>query len=146
MTAAAALARAEAVGLRLRLSPDGQVQMQAETPPPPDVLADLRRWRGGVAGILASLGARPDLMNQTADAPCTALLPSWLPAPGLARLPSWSEVATIPPPGAWCSCCGRFHRKGGRWWREAEAPRGHCSFATRIATVAHQSGGKDADD
>jgi hypothetical protein len=32
------------------------------------------------------------------------------------RLPAWSDD-TPPPPGAWCSCCGRHApQAGGRWW------------------------------
>ena len=42
----------------------------------------------------------------------------------LARPPSWSDPASPPPAGAWCSCCGRSHRSGGRWWREAAEPKG----------------------
>jgi hypothetical protein len=37
--------------------------------------------------------------------------------------PSWSDPSS-PPPGAWCTACGRFTRTGGRWWREAEEPSG----------------------
>jgi hypothetical protein len=40
------------------------------------------------------------------------------------RPPSWSDAADLPQPGEWCSCCSRFTRAGGRWWREAEAPLG----------------------
>jgi hypothetical protein len=33
------------------------------------------------------------------------------------RLPAWSDD-TPPPPGAWCSCCGRHApQAGGRWWQ-----------------------------
>ena len=42
----------------------------------------------------------------------------------LARPPSWSGPTSPPPAGAWCSCCGRSHRSGGRWWREAAEPKG----------------------
>ncbi len=42
----------------------------------------------------------------------------------LARPPSWSDPTSPPPAGAWCSCCGRSHRSGGRWWREAVEPKG----------------------
>jgi hypothetical protein len=41
------------------------------------------------------------------------------------RPPAWADPASVPPPGAWCTCCGRHHRRGGRWWCEAgERPRG----------------------
>jgi hypothetical protein len=43
---------------------------------------------------------------------------------GLQRPPGWSDVASRPPPGAWCSCCGKHRRSGGHWWREAVAPTG----------------------
>jgi hypothetical protein len=42
----------------------------------------------------------------------------------LRRPPSWSDPADLPQPGEWCTCCSRFTRAGGRWWREAEAPLG----------------------
>jgi hypothetical protein len=42
----------------------------------------------------------------------------------LVRPPSWSSPASPPPSGAWCSCCGRSHRSGGRWWREVAEPKG----------------------
>jgi hypothetical protein len=35
----------------------------------------------------------------------------------LQRPPSWAGSTPPPPKGAWCSCCGRSHRSGGRWWR-----------------------------
>jgi hypothetical protein len=43
---------------------------------------------------------------------------------GLQRPPAWSDPAAVPPAGAWCGCCGRFSRSGGRWWREAAEPKG----------------------
>lgn len=42
----------------------------------------------------------------------------------LQRPPAWSDPKLMPPPGAWCSCCGRFDRKGGRWWTSAPDPDG----------------------
>ncbi|MEO3474854.1 hypothetical protein AAFN86_23535 [Roseomonas sp. CAU 1739] len=42
----------------------------------------------------------------------------------LQRPPAWSDPDLIPPPGAWCSCCGRFERRGGRWWTSAPTPDG----------------------
>lgn len=41
----------------------------------------------------------------------------------LARLPGGAPMPQ-PPPGAWCRCCGRFDRSGGRWWRPNDEPRG----------------------
>jgi hypothetical protein len=58
-----------------------------------------------------------------AEADHQAALAEYL-AVGLQRPPGWSDVASCPPPGAWCSCCGRHHRAGGRWWREVVAPTG----------------------
>lgn len=43
---------------------------------------------------------------------------------GQRRMTSWGRADIIPAPGDWCSCCGRFERQGGRWWREAAAPTG----------------------
>lgn len=45
-------------------------------------------------------------------------------AAGRQRPPAWADPTSLPPPGAWCSCCGRFSRTGGRWWREAANPSG----------------------
>jgi hypothetical protein len=45
-------------------------------------------------------------------------------AAALSRPPGWSDVRSVPPPGAWCSCCGTHHRSGGHWWREAKARTG----------------------
>jgi hypothetical protein len=45
---------------------------------------------------------------------------------GLARPPAWSESESIPPPGAWCTCCGRTERRSGRWWRERDRASGWC--------------------
>ena len=45
-------------------------------------------------------------------------------AGALQRPPAWADPSLIPPPGAWCSCCGRFDRKGGRWWTTAPEPDG----------------------
>lgn len=38
--------------------------------------------------------------------------------------PAWADPSLLPPDGAWCSCCGRFDRKGGRWWTRAPDPDG----------------------
>ncbi len=43
---------------------------------------------------------------------------------GTKRPPSWPDPRDVPPPGAWCGCCGRFSRTGGHWWREAAEPKG----------------------
>jgi hypothetical protein len=60
---------------------------------------------------------------------------------GLLRPPCWSNLTSPPPPGAWCSCCGRFTPEaGGRWWREAKDPSGWRCFTChppppRVAVV-----------
>lgn len=43
---------------------------------------------------------------------------------GERRMTSWAGADLTPTAGDWCSCCGRFERQGGRWWREAEAATG----------------------
>ena len=45
-------------------------------------------------------------------------------AAGLQRPPAWSDPASVPPQGAWCGCCERTSKAGGRWWCEAVDPRG----------------------
>lgn len=63
----------------------------------------------------------PGRVAVVAEAPPYALLAR----ERLLRHPSWSNPASTPPPGAWCSCCGRFTPEaGGRWWREAKDPSG----------------------
>lgn len=47
---------------------------------------------------------------------------------GLQRPPAWLDTSNMPLPGAWCGCCGRQEGKGGRWWREREAPTGWCCW------------------
>ncbi len=44
----------------------------------------------------------------------------------LMRRPAWGERPDCrPAPGAWCGCCGRNPPAvGGKWWQEAEAPKG----------------------
>lgn len=144
VTAARSLARAEAMGVRFLLAPDGHVQMHAEVPPPGNVLADLRQHRDGVVGILAArqtkaaealesgLGLNQADTNRAApqsSSGSAALSAGDRPLPSsLQCLPSWSDARRVPPPGAWCGCCGRFERRGGRWWREREAPTGWCCW------------------
>ncbi len=42
-----------------------------------------------------------------------------------AALPTaWTDPAKAPPPRAWCSVCGRFEQRGGRWWQECDEPTG----------------------
>jgi hypothetical protein len=139
MTAARALARAEAAGVRLRLTAAGTVEVEADAPPPAEVLAELRRWRSDIADLLAERDIPSDagvLVGSDDDPERQALAayyggelsaPSYRPTDddpyrdglrvaALMRPPSWADP-TPPPRGAWCSCCGRSHRSGGRWWR-----------------------------
>jgi hypothetical protein len=161
VSAAAALARAEAAGIRLRLRPDGGVRMEAAVQPPPDVLTDLRRWREDVAHLLAAREGRagappPDpeaaAMQAFREAESAG---AYLPLPeaehraattglmraALMRPPAWGERPDCrPPPGAWCGCCGRNPPSyGGRWWQEANAPKGwRC--ATCYPPPSHLAG------
>ena len=95
-------------------------------------------WQAA-AGAAAALAAEdPDLARQRDEMAAALAGPAadpWSPGDpdplgeglliaALARPPSWIDPASPPPSGAWCSCCGRNHRAGGRWWREAEEPRG----------------------
>jgi hypothetical protein len=146
LSAATALARAEAVGVRLR--PDGRMHMASASPPPAAVLAELRRHRDGVAALLAArewAAASPGDSERAAMAAEPELPPAGSPererqnrrhrivvagllAAGLQRPPAWPDPASVPPPGAWCGCCGRSSKAGGRWWREAVKPTGwRCS-------------------
>lgn len=135
MSPADAMARAAAAGVRLHLSDDGKVRMQADAPPPADVLADLRRWREDVARILserrllAAAEAQSPGVDDASAQPAPeedhrAAVSGYLMA-GLQRPPSWS-TPTPPPPGAFCSCCGRFTKQGGRWWRSTAGADGWC--------------------
>lgn len=114
MSAAAALARAEAAGVRLRLLPDGSVRLTSEAPPPPEVLADLRRWRGEVACLVA---LRDGIM-----APASAPPPvrDWRNLPFGAQRGKAFAVARLEA-GACFSCAG--HR---RWCEPDEDGPGLC--------------------
>ncbi len=80
---------------------------------------DLAHERSEIAAALAGSAAADPWRPSTPDPLGDGLLLG-----ALARPPSWSRPAFPPPPGAWCSCCGRSHRCGGRWWREATEPKG----------------------
>jgi hypothetical protein len=84
--------------------------------------ADLDHERAEIAAALAA-EARGGFGQPMSDADHRAAL-AGLSAAALQRPPGWSDPADSPPPGAWCSCCGRQHRAGGRWWREAAEPKG----------------------
>jgi hypothetical protein len=96
-------------------------------------LADGARRDADADGYLALV--RPDGRRLTvaqravAELAGVGLLPLLPQEQGeMQRPPSWSDPEDVPSPGAWCSCCGRFERSGGRWWREAEAPSGWCCW------------------
>jgi hypothetical protein len=40
------------------------------------------------------------------------------------RLAAWGDAADVPRPGDTCGTCSRRSPRGGRWWREATAPKG----------------------
>jgi len=86
--------------------------------PDPDLAAE----RAGTALAQAAEG-RGDHGSPLPEAEHRAAL-AGLRAAGLQRPPAWPDPASLPPPGAGCSCCGRFGGAGGRWCREAEAPWG----------------------
>lgn len=134
MNAAAAIMQAEAAGVRLRL--DGAtVRVDAARSPPSTVLGDLRRHRDEVVALLAArlAGAAPARPTSDHDAPVRDPTAADFAAPplpdpaapdplaaGLLRSagqlpPSWSDPDMTPWPGAWCGCCGRHQRRGGRW-------------------------------
>jgi hypothetical protein len=86
--------------------------------PDPDLAAE----RAGTA-LAQAAEARGEFGRPRPEAEHRAALAGLL-AAGLQQPPAWPDPASPPPPGAWCSCCGRFGGAGGRWWREAETPRG----------------------
>jgi hypothetical protein len=64
-------------------------------------------------------------------------------ASGLMRPPAWSDPDSLPPEGAWCGCCGRFGKRGGRWWREVAEPTGwRCA---RCHPPVHLASGEVAE-
>jgi hypothetical protein len=79
---------------------------------------DLARERSEMAAALAAPAADPWQPGKPDP------LRDGLLIAALARPPSWSGPTSPPPPGAWCSCCSRSRRSGGRWWREAAEPKG----------------------
>jgi hypothetical protein len=91
---------------------------EALAAPDPELARERAETAAGLSEEAAGRFGRP-----MSEAGHQAALAEYL-AVGLQRPPGWSDVASCPPPGAWCSCCGRSHRSGGRWWREAVAPRG----------------------
>lgn len=88
----------------------------AASDPDPD------RERAEVAAAQAA-EARGEYGRPKPETDHRAMLAGFL-AAGLQRPPAWADLASVPPKGAWCSCCGRFSRRGGRWWREAVNPSG----------------------
>ncbi len=81
--------------------------------------ADLAYERGEMAAALAAPAAADPWHPGEPDPLRDGLLIA-----ALARPPSWSGPTSPPLLGAWCSCCGRSRRSGGRWWREAAEPKG----------------------
>ena len=96
------------------------MQETAEALAAPD--PELARERGERAAA-RSAEARGDFGRPMPEADHQAALAGFL-AAGLARPPAWSDSGSVPPPGAWCSCCDPFRRSGSRWWRETVNPTG----------------------
>ena len=94
-----------------------------ETAPPFDDAADLAREADAIKATreAEAAGAYPVLPEAEHGAALGGLMRAALMCP-----PAWGERPDcLPPPGAWCSCCGRNPPAfGGRWWQEAEAPKG----------------------
>lgn len=137
MSVAAALDAAEAAGVRLRLDGEGGVWLEAAAAPPPAVVVELRRYRNEVAALLAERARDEAAERNAIQAEASGKLGAPLPAEEHARAvlgllraarqrpPAWGNVASVPPVGAWCGCCGRHRPEaGGRWWREAIEPSG----------------------
>jgi hypothetical protein len=103
---AGSIARALADGARRERDAEGYLAL---------VRPDGRRLivAPGTVAELAEAGLLPPLPQEQGE---------------MQRPPSWSDPEDVPSSGAWCGCCGRFDRSGGRWWREAEAPSGWCCW------------------
>jgi hypothetical protein len=94
-----------------------------------------RRHRHSPADDAAGMAHEVDEMQAFHDAEAAGAYPV-LPAAehraataglmraALMRPPAWADTTARPAPGAWCGCCGRAERNGGRWWQEAAGPRG----------------------
>ena len=143
MSAAKALATAEAAGIRFSVVPGGGVRMVANQPPPPGLVVELRRYREDVALLLATregylsrlasrrlkairegreVWTRSDVLAQMV---AQGIDPGWdAGGTGQRRMTSWADATLTPLERDWCSCCGKFERQGGRWWREAINPTG----------------------
>jgi hypothetical protein len=116
-----------AFAARLRAADEARrtSQPQAEGTAPPSA-ADAADLAHEAAAIQAAREAEaagaypvlPEVEHRAATAGLTRA--------ALMRPPAWGERPDCrPTPGAWCSCCGRNPpAEGGRWWQEAEAPKG----------------------
>lgn len=102
-----------------------------------EALADgVRRERDadGYLALVRPVGWRLTVAQRTIDELAEAgLLPPVPQEQGeTQRPPSWSDLEDVPPPSAWCRCCGRFDRGGGRWWREAAEPSSWCCWTCHL--------------
>ena len=61
---------------------------------------------------------------EAAPAPGTEAADDAAPEPLPFRLAAWGDAADAPRPGDACGTCSRRSPRGGRWWREAVAPKG----------------------
>ena len=114
--------------LAARLRADAEARHATEpkaggdAPPPADAAAELAHEAAAMqaAREAEAAGTYPTLPEAEHRAAVAGLMRA-----ALMRPPSWADTTTGPTPGAWCGGCSRHYAEaGGRWWREAEAPKG----------------------
>lgn len=100
-----------------------QPQPEGEAPPSAEDAADLAHEAAAIQATreAEAAGAYPVLLEGEHRAALGGLMRA-----ALMRPPAWGERPDCrPAPGAWCSCCARNPPAvGGKWWQEAEAPKG----------------------
>lgn len=118
--AALLLDRLHAAGIEVSAVP-GSLRLRCPMPLSPELHTLVAQHRIELKVILAvRAGASP--------AHCAPADPLEDHRAELGRLPSWSDPKAVPPPAAWCRCCNRFKRDGGRWWCERVQPSGWCCW------------------
>jgi hypothetical protein len=112
-------------------------QAEGKAPPSADDTAELAYEAAAIQATreAEAAGAYPVLPEAEHRAALGGLMRA-----ALMRPPSWPNATYRPTPGAWCGCCGRNPpAEGGRWWQEAEAPKGwRC--ATCYPPPSHLAG------